>query len=72
MCGWIVREATSSRLIQPKLAPASPPALLVMVRPCHAGTTATRPEPLASLSTTTSVCAFRNATSSANVFTWTP
>src|SRR6185295_14863070 len=41
MCGRISRAATSSRLIQPKLAPGSPSAVLVATRPCQAGTSAT-------------------------------
>ena len=33
MWGWVLPEAMSSRLIQPKLRPASLPAVLVITRP---------------------------------------
>src|SRR5687767_10634345 len=68
MCGLVFPAATSSkylRLIHPKLAPPSP-AVLVITRPWSAGASATRDLPPGSLSTTTGVCFFRNATSSSN------
>jgi len=67
MWGTVLPEAIRSRLIQPKLSPSSPFALLVMTRPCQAGATATLLSPVRSVSTITSVCCFRKATSSPKV-----
>src|ERR1035437_3004795 len=64
MCGTSLPAAMNSRLIQPKLMPASPPAVLVMTRPCQAGATATLAEPFLSRNTMRSVWLFRNAASS--------
>ena len=72
MCSRILPEAINSRLIQPKLRPVSPPAVLVMTRPCQAGETATLPWPLASLSTMSSVCSFRKEASSPKLAARTP
>ena len=64
MCLTNSPEATSSRLIQPKLRPSGPVAELVMTRPCIFGRTATWPWPERSFRITTSVYACRNAMSS--------
>ena len=64
MCGSIFPEAINSRLIQPKLWPASPPAVLVITRPCQAGARATLAKPALSLRTISLVCFVRNAMSS--------
>jgi hypothetical protein len=54
-------------LIQPKLAPAFPPAVLVMTRPCQAAVTASLADPPLSFSTITSTYRFKNAKSSAKL-----
>src|SRR6266478_6612235 len=64
MCGCSLPDAINSRLIQPKLAPPGPSAVLVSTRPCHAGATATCAVFDGSCNTTTSVCFCKKAKSS--------
>jgi hypothetical protein len=66
MCGLFTPEARSSRLIQPKLRPFGPPAVLVITRPWRSGLTATWASPSAVLRTTTFVWVLRKARSSLN------